>query len=205
MSHLNLCSSTPGVILWGQSFNPMPRLTAKREEREASKRWCPSCEEIVITEWGECKGHQTKGHTGPWFGCGAILIKPAKAKKMEHVSFPRPEGAISHATLIRILNTSGLRPRYQKINGGTAAVPMGERAEVPHNTQCPLCQKAQIYGIYVTSYTDGRRQLEIACADCATSKIPFRRDMSGVVCVRFSRLWAVIECVGQDSWRVETI
>ena len=178
----------------------------KRDEREASRRWCPSCYAIVFTEWGECVGHQTKGKTdAPYFGCHAVLIKGPAPQSMEHVKFPVPTGSISHATLIQILNNSGLRPRYQKVNVVSAATPFGKREEVPHNTECPLCKSAQAYGLYITSYTSGNKQIELACAQCATSKIPFRRDMEGVVCVKHCRLWATIECVGQDAWKLEVV
>lgn len=164
----------------------------KHADRERSKRWCPSCNEIRATEWGECER------------CHAVLISGPKAQVMEHVEFKPPTGTMRHATLIELLNSCGLRPRRQKVNVVSAATPFGEYEEVPHTTQCPICQRDQAYGIYVVTNTDGKTGLELACAQCATSKIPFRQSM-GVRTVKHCVLWATIELIAQDSWKITPV
>lgn len=182
---------------------------ARHDERQRSMRWCPSCQAIVYTEWDECKGHQTRRGPGvvvpdaPFYGCGAVL-KPTKPKVFDAVAFPRPTGTISTATLLAILNNSGFRPRKQKVNLDTAATPFGGYVDVPHTTECPLCKSALIHGIYVTTKTDGAAELEIACAQCATSRIPFRQFF-GVRVVKHCVLWATIAPVAADAWIIQPV
>jgi hypothetical protein len=134
-----------------------------------------------------------------------VLDKAPVPVVYEEKTTPPPAGAMTRATLITVLNSVGLRPRMQKVNVVSAATPFGKREEVPHTTECPLCQARPAYGIYTTSYRSGRTELELACVDCAVAKIPFRRDLDGVVCVKHAVLWATIELVGQDAWKVNVV
>jgi hypothetical protein len=188
---------------------------SKQTDRQASIRWCNSCQALVYTEWGECKGHQglsTDEPKPPWFGCGAVIIPAPKPKVFSHscVDVPSiPAGAMSHDTFIQIINSIGLRERKQKVNGSSTATPMGEYAVVPHTAECPLCQKAQAYGIYVVTMkeTDAKAewsQLELACAQCATSRIPFRQA-HGVLTVKHAVLFAVIECHAHNAWTITPV
>ena len=157
-------------------------------------RWCESCQAIVPTAWGECEK------------CHAVLIKapaPYDFGRVD-VKLDLPAGHMSHDALITILNSIQLRSRKQKVNVRSAASPEGKYEEVPHTTQCPLCQMAEAYGIYRTVNTNGSSRLELACAQCATSRIPFRQFM-GVRIVKCCILFATIQFHAHDAWTIDTI
>lgn len=187
----------------------------KKEAREASKRWCPSCDAIRATEWGECER------------CHAVLIAPPKIVDYRVAPTPNypelPPGTMDRNALIVFLNSGMFRPRKQKVNVGDPTLPMGKMEVVPHSTECPLCKHATIEAIFRTErlptcecrsvhpkgtvtcqYCGGdtttKIELDLSCFVCAAQSIPNRRDMAGRLIVATTVPIIYLRNISGDQW-----
>ena len=152
-------------------------------------RWCPSCERLVIMEWGECPR------------CEAVLSKqtpPAALARMPHT-------ADTMTTLVfrRVLNAMPLKKHIKRISNSEMyyEVPLDETCRICGARTAEAIWEVETYVREANTIIGTKMHYETACTRCAHERIP-KRLADGVTSVKSFKLAWRIEHLANDEWRI---